>query len=153
MTAKSIHLQASMKNWDEFISFIDEASEIKGLSSKRKYRLKLAAEELLSNIICSSESSTKTTASKPFLHISFEMVRLAGSHCLELILRDNAPQFDPKFYEMEPPKHIQAPVALKPIGGLGLFLVKDSVDSVSYKYHDGHNVYTLEMELNSELDQ
>ena len=31
MTAKSIHLQASMKNWDEFISFIDEASEIKGL--------------------------------------------------------------------------------------------------------------------------
>ena len=153
MTAKSIHLPASMENWDEFISFIDQASEIKSLSSKRKYRLKLAAEELLSNIICSSESSTKTTVSKHFLHIYFEMVQLAGSHRLELILKDNAPQFDPKFYDMEPPKHIQAPVALKPIGGLGLFLVKDSVDSVSYKYRDGHNVYTLEMQLNSEVDQ
>ena len=153
MTAKLIHLQASMKNWDEFISFIDEACEIKSLSSKNKYRLKLAAEELLSNIISSSESSSKITGSMPFLKISFEIVSLLGADHLRLMLRDNAPQFDPKFHEMEPPNHIQAPVALKPIGGLGLFLVKDSVDSVSYKYCDGHNVYTLEMDLNTEADQ
>ena len=33
------------------------------------------------------------------------------------------------------------------IGGLGIFMVKKSMDKVSYEYKDGHNVLTIEKKL------
>jgi anti-sigma regulatory factor (Ser/Thr protein kinase) len=30
------------------------------------------------------------------------------------------------------------------IGGLGIYMVKKSMDSVDYEYSDGHNIFTME---------
>ncbi len=151
MTVKSIHLNASMKHWDEFMEFIDNLSEIEAFSSVKSYRFKLAAEELLSNIVRSSESAFQSTNLMATLRIDSEVLNLSGKHILQVVLIDDAPQFDPKFDQLQPPEHIDDPVALRPIGGLGLYLVKDSVDSIVYKYSDSRNIYTLQMELDDPL--
>lgn len=36
----------------------------------------------------------------------------------------------------------------KEIGGLGIFLIKKNVDDISYKYHDGKNILTIQKKLN-----
>ena len=149
MPNSSIHHDASMKHWDDFMGFIDKLSENKRFSSKKSYRFKLAAEELVSNIIRSSESSFGSTQIMPTLQIAAKEVSLLNYDYLEVVFIDDAPRFDPNFDQLESPIHIEAPVALRPIGGLGLFLVKDSVDSISYKYCRGQNTYTIEMELES----
>ena len=152
MKNQSIHLDASMNHWDEFMSFIELISHTKFLSNKKAYRFKLAAEELLSNIVRSSESSFQSTAHMSALQITYTVISSSDPPILQVVLTDNAPPFDPEFETLESPDHIDAPVALRPIGGLGLFLVKDSVDSVSYKYCSGQNTYTLEIELDLASD-
>ncbi len=42
---------------------------------------------------------------------------------------------------------ITAPSEKRPIGGLGIFLVKKNTDSQKYEYIDGKNVFTLEKKL------
>ena len=37
----------------------------------------------------------------------------------------------------------------KEIGGLGIFLIKKNVDDISYKYHDGKNILTIQKKLNN----
>lgn len=34
------------------------------------------------------------------------------------------------------------------IGGLGIFMVKKSMDDVSYEYKDGHNILTIKKKIN-----
>ena len=147
MSGKSIHLNASMQYWDEFIAFIDEVCATTDLSSTKSYRFKLAAEELLSNIVRSSESNCEVTGILSALEISSRVVIEKDSHNLEVLFSDNAPQFDPQFDQRDTPNHIEDPVSTRPIGGLGLYLVQDSVDSISYEFVAGHNTYTLMMEL------
>ena len=147
MSAKSIHLNASMEYWDEFIAFIDEVCATTDLSSTKSYRLKLAAEELLSNIVRSSESNCEVTGLLSSLELSFRVVIEKDSHSLEVLFSDNAPQFDPQFDQRDTPSHIEHHVSARPIGGLGLYLVQDSVDAISYEFVDGHNTYMLMMEL------
>ena len=152
MMNQSIHLDASMDHWDEFMSFIELISQTKSLSEKKSYRFKLAAEELLSNIVRSSESSYQSTSHLAALQITYSIVSSSNTPILQVVLTDNAPPFDPEFETLNSPDHIDVPVALRPIGGLGLFLVKDSVDSVSYKYCNDQNTYTLEIELDVASD-
>ena len=45
MTAKSIHLQASMKNWDEFISFIERGKNGPSLEGIKRLARALAVTE------------------------------------------------------------------------------------------------------------
>ena len=152
MESFSLYLEASMKHWDEYMSFVDTFTGIESLSPKKSYRLKLAVEELLSNIVRSSEASCKLTNHLSSLEISFSINTTLNPHILEVILTDNAPHFDPEFDKQDSPDHIDHPVSCKPIGGLGLFLVKESVDSVSYKYSNAQNTYTLKVELSNTSD-
>ena len=39
------------------------------------------------------------------------------------------------------------PVEERPIGGVGIFLVKKMMDAVEYRYEDGHNILTLKKTL------
>ena len=39
------------------------------------------------------------------------------------------------------------PAAMRPIGGLGIFMVKKSMDEVSYRYEDGQNIFTMRKKM------
>ena len=44
----------------------------------------------------------------------------------------------------KPDPDVTLSVDERQIGGLGIYMVKKSMDSVQYEYKDGHNVFTME---------
>jgi anti-sigma regulatory factor (Ser/Thr protein kinase) len=57
------------------------------------------------------------------------------------VVTDDAPAFDPV---ARPPVDTTLPLEERPIGGLGVHLIKNLMDSVRYERRDGRNILTLE---------
>lgn len=57
---------------------------------------------------------------------------------------DDGPEFDP-LSAKEP--DVTQDLKDRPIGGLGIFLVKNNVDGITYRRDDGRNVLTVEKRL------
>jgi len=136
----SLSLPASMDSWDALISFTEEQTEDSPLSAAKKYGMKLAVEELLSNIIRANSSAQSTSSP-----ISVELLRFADpseQQALFLQIKDNGLPFDPHFDDLDEGV-VDAPLKDRPIGGLGLLLVKKSVDHVCYQHRDSCNIYRL----------
>lgn len=57
-----------------------------------------------------------------------------------ITLTDQGVPFNP--LEQEAPD-TDLPPEDRPIGGLGIFLVREMMDNVSYRYEDGHNILTV----------
>ena len=57
------------------------------------------------------------------------------------VVSDDAPAFDPV---ARPPVDTSRPLEERPIGGLGVHLIKNLMDSVRYERRDGRNILTLE---------
>ena len=57
-----------------------------------------------------------------------------------MAFRDNGVPFDP-FLREDPDTTLSA--AERKIGGLGIFMVKKTMDDVSYEYLNGQNVLTI----------
>ena len=55
-------------------------------------------------------------------------------------IEDDARAFNP--LEVQPPD-LEAPLEERPIGGLGLHIVRSMMDSVEYRRDGGHNIVTL----------
>jgi len=138
---ESIELESSMDSWDAFIDFITDGVE-RHLGDKSKgYNLRLAYEELISNIIRAASEGLHN-ASKPSLEVSMLKRTLDEHHWFVIRTSDNGKMFDPAFGK---PRAINTDQHVKerPIGGLGLFLIEQSVDKATYHWENGHNVNEL----------
>ena len=139
-----------MDHWDQLINFgsyhIDRSID----DRSRGYRLKLAYEELLSNIIrTASEQHGEAAGGSTNLEVTaIERADHGGSWFI-LRTRDTGAEFNPNFYE-RPSIDRDQPVHERAIGGLGLFLIQESVDHVSYEWNNGRNVYELCMQATTE---
>ena len=61
-----------------------------------------------------------------------------------LSFKDNGKPYNPLDV---PEPDIEAEFEDRPIGGLGLFIVKKSMDDVFYEYLDGHNILTIKKKI------
>lgn len=68
---------------------------------------------------------------------------------LRIIFRDRGIPYNP--LEKEDPD-ITLSAEERPVGGLGIFMVKESMDTVDYRYEDGQNVLTIEKHLRDAAD-
>ena len=59
---------------------------------------------------------------------------------LTLELSDSGVQFDPT---LRKDPDVTAGIQERPVGGLGIFLIKNMMDEVVYQYKDQHNVLTM----------
>lgn len=151
---KSIEMPASMASWDELIDFVRERADACITDPGKSYRLLLAVEELLSNIIrASSEHMQDASEQDPAASLPCSAMvrvcctRLPAQHPGESAFTlfetyDNCPAYDPQL-DLIPVEMDDIPIELRAIGGLGLFLVKSSVDQVDYEYVDDQNHYRL----------
>lgn len=131
---------ASMDSWELFNDFVGhQAQSLLGVS-KAAYQLRLACEELFSNII---RHANGIQGGSTCTHLWVRAWRTnTPEPALVIELEDNGQQFDPQFgqaREIDPDQAIEQ----RSIGGLGLFLVQRSVDRVEYAWVDGHNRYRL----------
>ena len=115
----------SVKTVAEFLDTTLEAWEI---PMKVVSKLQIAAGEIYSNIVRYSQAkNAKVTA-------------VQNGTVLSLRFEDDGKPYDPTT-AAEP--DITASAEEREIGGLGIFIVRNMMDSMDYRYKDGHNVLTL----------
>jgi anti-sigma regulatory factor (Ser/Thr protein kinase) len=142
----SLDREAVMESWDEIQAFVAERGEQLLGSGPALYNLRLATEELLSNVIRYAPSDRDDTQAPLRLWLTFLHGEFQGKPALILQLEDNGPAFDPQL-ERERQIDTTQPIQERPIGGLGLFLVQQSVDHVDYAWCNQRNRYRLFMWL------
>ena len=129
-------LPATLDSLGPLVQYVLGAAQAAGLDRKASYRLRLAVDEIATNIITHGYGDAQ---------LSGDVVVNAnvGDEQLVITLEDWAPAFDPR--EQEDPDHIDKPSHERPIGGLGVFLALKSVDGLDYEYRDNKNRNILTM--------
>ena len=113
---------------------VNQAALQAGLDKKATYRLRLAVDEIATNIVV--HGYDENGLSGPILVISE-----IDAQALTIILEDSSPAFDPR--QLGRPEHIDKPVEERPIGGLGIFLIRKIMDEVFYSRKGSSNILTL----------
>lgn len=112
--------------------FVDRIREDNNLAPALASRINLALEEAVTNVIM--YAYPEGTAGK----VDLEAVKDGNS--LRFSLTDRGKVFDPT---AAPKADLSASVENRPIGGLGIHLIRSIMDSVSYRRLDGKNVLTM----------
>ena len=145
-TLGSIEATASMDNWDTLNDFISDLIVQYIPEKSLGYKLRLASEELISNIIRAANELPKENSTGVVLEISGRLRTNIENSWFILRTRDDGSHFDPQFEE-RPLIDTEEPVIERKIGGLGLFLIQKSVDKVKYEWIDEFNIYELWVNL------
>ena len=134
---KNLILFNEVSEISRLAGFIEEIGEELNLQPDMVFNLNLVLEEAVSNIIMyaypegGGRQEIRLTAKK-------------SDSALIFILSDKGVQFDPT---QAPDADITLSGEERPIGGLGIFLIRQIMNSVEYKRIDGENVLTLSKEL------
>jgi serine/threonine-protein kinase RsbW len=141
-TLGSIEAIASMDNWDMFNDFITKLIAQNVKEKGLGYKLRLASEELISNIIRAAIDSPRTQGSEVILEITARLHQEGNLSWFILGTKDSGSHFDPQF-EKRQPIDTEQNVSERKIGGLGLFLIQQSVEKVTYEWKEEFNIYEL----------
>lgn len=129
----SLKLSASMENFDAFMDFLksqieDEISEKKILND-----ILIAGEEAIVNVL-------KYAYPDKTGDLELIIEHLQNPHGVSIELIDNGLAFNP-LERLEP--DINAPVEERPIGGLGIFMIKKMMDDLTYSRINEQNRFKL----------
>ncbi len=99
-----------------------------GLSRAQAYRLRLAADEITTNIACHGYRGAAGV---------IDLDGYAADGRVWLRIEDDAPPFDPRGHHPDP--RLSAAPPERPVGGLGLHLALTVVDEFRYEHVHGRN--------------
>lgn len=105
-------------------------------SPRDTHSLHLAIEEVVTNVLMHGY--------KGALHPVSISLQAIASDRIRAVVTDRAPAYDPV---ARPEVDTDQPLDQRPIGGLGVHLVKRLMDSTHYERRDGQNVLTMELAL------
>ncbi len=135
---KELVIEAKKSNLDAVLSFIDEQLGEAECSKKTRMTIDVAVEELFVNISSYAYDPKIGTA---VVQVSVHNVPLS----VEITFIDNGKPYDPL---AKPDPDVTLDAEHRQIGGLGIFMVKKSMDDVQYEYKDGRNILTIKKVLN-----
>ena len=130
---KELTVEAKKENLLLVQSLIDEELEAAGCPMATQITIDIAVEELFVNIASYAYDGKSGPAT---VQVTIHKDPLTA----EIIFIDNGKQYDP-LAKPDPDVTLAAKDRTK--GGLGIFMVKNSMDDVKYEYKDGKNVLTL----------
>ena len=132
----SLTLDNDVRQVPELNEFVDEVCEAMQFDMSTTMQMNLAIEEAVVNVM--------NYAYPQGVNGEVNIEAVANNERLKFVIRDHGVPFDPTAKD-------DADTSLtaeeRPIGGLGIFLVKELMDSVNYEYIDGCNVLTLRKTL------
>ncbi len=108
--------------------------ESKSLSERLVYMANLVMEEILTNVIKYAYTDTGS-------HEIYVKMRL-GRDCLEIDFEDDGDEFDPL---AAPPPEFKDSILDCDEGGLGIHLVKNVVNAISYRRNGSKNVLSVSL--------
>jgi serine phosphatase RsbU (regulator of sigma subunit)/anti-sigma regulatory factor (Ser/Thr protein kinase) len=136
-TMKQLKVKADTSELDKVLTFADAILEELGCSPKAQMQIDIAIEEIFVNIAHYAYPEGEGDAV-----ISVGADTAAGG--VQIVFEDEGIQYDP--LQNEDPD-ITLSAEDRPIGGLGIFMVKKSMDEVSYEYKDGKNCLTIKKNI------
>lgn len=134
---KELTIEATPENVDTVIEFVDAHLEEYGCGMKEQAAIDVAIDELFANIAHYAYNPD----------VGYATVRvdvLKDPLSVEITFIDNGKQYDPLAKE-DPDTTL--PVEDRQIGGMGILIVKKSMDAVSYEYKDGKNILTIKKNI------
>ena len=130
---KEMKIEAKLDNLSSVLAFVDEELEAADVSPKSQMQIDVAVEEMFVNVA--------SYAYQPGSGDVVVQVGLDKSRDMIVIrLIDHGKPFNP-LKKKDP--DISLPADLRKIGGLGIYMVKKSMDDMQYEYKDQENVITL----------
>lgn len=132
---KELKIPAKLENLDNVLSFLEENLEEMGCSMKVSMKIQIAVEELFVNIANYAYPDRANGQAA----ITLEAVENPAS--VRITLTDSGIPYDPL---AKPDPDVALSAEERQIGGLGIYMVKQSMDALHYEYRDGQNCLTLE---------
>jgi serine/threonine-protein kinase RsbW len=132
MTGGRLRLEGAPPHSRAIAQFVAAVARRAGLARGQAYRLRLAADELTTNIAVHGYRLGKGV---------IELSSCVADDLVRLRIEDEAPPFDPRSHDPQP--RLAAGPANGVPGGYGLFLALRSLDQFAYEYVGGHNRSTL----------
>lgn len=134
--AFSLTLSNKLDDMQRLEPFVNQVAEAWSIDDTKRFQLNLALEESVANVVKyaypeGSDGSIELTAQRSGNEVTFT-------------LTDNGEPFDPTTIK---PIDTSLSIEERPIGGLGIHLIKQMMDQVSYRYSDNKNILTMKINI------
>lgn len=116
----------------EIIETVMNSPEVTALDDSLQFKVRLCVEEVEENILCYSGTTW----------IELSVINEDGK--LTIGFRDGGIEFDPLAKD-DP--DITASLEERQVGGLGIFLCKQMMDSIEYRHENGSNILTMKLRI------
>ena len=132
---KEMTVAARLENIEVVTAFIDAFLEDADCPVKTQMQIDVAVDEVMSNIVHYAYPD-----GEGMVTVSIE----EKENTVQIFFRDSGSPYDP-LTAKAPDLSLSAED--RPIGGLGIHMVKKMMDAVSYRYENGQNMLTLQKML------
>lgn len=130
---KELEVDAAIENLEQVLDFVSEELAKSGCAMKTQTQLEIAVEEIFVNIASYAYPDAPGKA-------LIRMIMHENPAAAEIIFIDNGTPYNP--LEKEDPD-VTLSAEERKIGGLGVYMVKKSMDEVSYEHKDGQNIFRI----------
>ena len=134
---KELTIEATTENVDTVIEFVDAQLIGYGCGMREKMAIDVAIDELFANI-------ARYAYDPDTGYATVRVDVLKDPLSVEVTFIDNGKQYDP-LAKADPDTTLS--IEDRPIGGMGILIVKKSMDSVNYEYKDGKNILTIKKNI------
>lgn len=134
---KELTIDATVENIQKVTAFVDEQLESLNCPVKAQMQIDIAIDELFGNIAHYAYNPEVGPAT-----VRVDVLQDPLSVVVTFI--DNGVAYDPLARE-DPDVALTAEE--REIGGLGIYMVKKSMDEISYEYKDGQNILRIKKEI------
>ena len=130
-------VDALVSNLDQVLAFVDGQLETMDCSMKAQMQIDVAVEEIYVNI---ANYAYAPETGKAYISVRPDPENAS----VTIEFRDNGIPFDP-LAKADPDVTLSAEE--RKIGGLGIYMVKKSMDALEYSRKDGQNILTITKKL------
>ena len=129
---KELRIKNQISELERVAQFIEEIGEELHLDMELQMNLNLVMEEMVSNVIFYAYPKESDS--------EIELLAKSDGKSLTFVLSDQGKEFDPTAKEDADP---DVNPAEREIGGMGIFIVKNIMNHVTYQRLEGKNLLTM----------
>ncbi|MBE9224582.1 ATP-binding protein [Phormidium sp. LEGE 05292] len=129
---EQITVPGTLDSLSEISKYVLSAASAARLDKKATYRLRLAVDEIATNVIIYGYEDAKIQG-------NLDLQAKIDDSSLTILMEDNAGAFDPTTKFMLEEESINLPMEQRAIGGLGVYLAIQGVDRFMYERSGDRN--------------
>ena len=129
---KEIRIKNKITEQEKISQFVEEICEELGLSMEMQMNLNLVMEEMVTNVIFYAYPQDEEA--------DIELLAMSDGKEVTFVLSDQGKEFDPTAKD---DNDLSVNPAERDLGGMGIFIVKNIMNKVTYQRLEGKNLLTM----------